>query len=293
MSDRTSVKLFFGGLAIVALLVSAPAISHVQQFQASWEKSRWQVEASSGSCALVHDIPRFGRARFEQRSGHRLQFSLDVDQPPVRDHLAQVHSKAPPWQHQTEARELGDFQLEQGKTPLQVPREQALRIYYELEQGMQPVIEFADWGDGRDQVQVALVPVRFREALPGFLACTSSLLYLDFEPIAEQTVFFATASDRLSREARQTLEQVARDYRKQRNFRIVLGGHADERGAPDYNMELSRRRAAITARYLRSRGVPATAIDARHFGESEPRDPQSNQAAWAINRRVTVWLADK
>jgi outer membrane protein OmpA-like peptidoglycan-associated protein len=266
--------------------------AHRQQFQASWEGSAWRAESGPRLCALTHEIPRFGYARFEQRGGRRLQFSLHVEQPPVSDHSARVYSEAPPWKHDTGRRELGDFSLSQGKVPLEVPREQALRIYYELEQGMKPVIAFSDWGDGRDQVEVALLPVRFRDALPKFLDCTAGLLYLDFEPVDEKTVYFSTASDRLTRAARLSLEDIARRYRSRSDFRIVLGGHADERGDPGYNLDLSSRRAAMVARYLRSRGVPAGAISSRYFGETRPSDPASTALAWAKNRRVTVWLAD-
>jgi outer membrane protein OmpA-like peptidoglycan-associated protein len=265
----------------------------MQQFHASWEESSWQVASSPQRCSMTHEIPRFGRARFEQHSGRRLEFALDVDQPPVRDHKVWLNSEVPPWKHQGENRSLGDFSIQQGKTPLQIPRDQALRIYYELEQGMKPVLEFSDWGDGQDQVKVALMPVRFREALPRFLECTASLMYLDFEPIGEKTVFFTTNSDRLNHSARRMLENIARDYRKQPDFRIVLGGHADERGDNEYNMDLSRRRAAIVSRFLRSRGVSAKAIESRYFGEAHPQDPENNEKAWSKNRRVTVWLADK
>ena len=280
-------------LVPLGLLFSGMAVAHVHQFQASWEKSRWTVDATAQNCAMIHDIPRFGRARFEQRAGRQLQFSLYVDQPPVKDHSAQIHSVAPEWKHQVKSKSLGGFSLQRGKNPLRIPREQTLRIYYELEQGMKPVIEFADWGDGQDQVRVALMPVRFREALPVFLECTAKLLYLDFTPLSEQTVHFTTDSDRLSRPTRRILEGVARDFRKHRNFRVVLGGHADERGEHDYNMDLSRRRSLMVARYLRSRGVPRNVIESRYFGETYPENPESNQQAWSRNRRVTVWLADK
>ncbi|VAW74025.1 hypothetical protein MNBD_GAMMA13-1065 [hydrothermal vent metagenome] len=287
------IKILLAAVGCIAPLLNQPAFGYVQKFQASWEHSSWKVDSGSQRCALTHDIPRFGQARFEQQSGQRLNFSLHVLQPPVRDQSARVYAEAPPWKLPQASHLLGDFQLQQGKTPLRLPRDQALRIYYELEQGMQPVITFADWGDAKDQVQVALLPVRFREVLPEFLACTAGLIYLDFEPISEQAVFFATDSDRLSRATRRVLEDVARGYRKQKKVRIVLGGHADERGASAYNMQLSKRRTNMVARYLRSRGVPAKAIGTHVYGETEPTDTSSTQAAWALNRRVTIWLAEK
>ncbi len=278
---------------LVSLFISASASANLQQFQSSWEDSKWIVDATPKQCSLTQQIPRFGRARFEQHSGHRLTFSLLVEQPPVRDQSAHIRSEALPWQHEGKPRDLGGFRLVQGKTPLSIPRDQALRLYYELEQGRQPVIAFDDWGDGRDKVEVALMPVRFREALPKFLACTAGLLYLDFEPRAEKKVFFPTNSARLSRAARRLLEGIAQGYRKKSDFRIVLGGHADERGSSDFNLALSRRRTVMVARYLRSRGVPAKAIESRFFGESQPEAALSNREAWAKNRRVTVWIADK
>lgn len=297
-ADMTGYSVIIRGLGsgfgLAASLLCATAAAHLQRFEASWETSRWEVEASHQECALVHDIPRFGQARFEQRAGHRLQFALYVEQPPVTEQHAQLHSVAPPWKKQAaDERPLGDFRLEPGKKPLRVPRQQALRIYYELEQGMKPVIAFSDWGDGKDQVQVAFMPVRFREVLPRFEECTAALLNLDFEPLSEQPVYFSTGSDRLSRAAQRVLEQVARDVRSNPGRRVVLGGHADQRGGPDFNMDLSRRRAAIVARYLRSRGVPDAAIESRYFGETQPADSANSSEAWARNRRVTVWLAEK
>jgi outer membrane protein OmpA-like peptidoglycan-associated protein len=295
MTDYCIVsRVLLSGLWLGAMLFGAPAAAHLQRFEASWEASRWEVESTHGHCALVHDIPRFGQARFEQRAGRWLEFALHAQQPLILAQRAQLQSLAPPWKKQPfEERLLGEFMLEPGRTPLRIPRQQALRIYYELEQGMKPLIEFSDGGDGADQVQVAFVPVRFREALPRFLECTAGLLYLDFEPLSEKTVYFSTDSDRLSRSAQRVLEQVARDVRGNRERRIVLGGHADERGGPDYNAELSRRRAAMVARYLRSRGVARAAIESRYFGENQPEDPTNTTEAWARNRRVTIWLAEK
>lgn len=286
--------LFIGAvLALTLSLQSLPVYARTQQFQASWEASRWVVETGFNRCSMTHEIPRFGRARFEQVSGQRLQFSLYADQPPVADSAAQVYSQAPSWKHPMSSLRLGKFDFVQGKNPLRVPRTQALRIYSELEQGMQPVFSFPDWGDQRDQVEVSLSPVRFREVLPDFLACTAGLLYLDFEPTAEKTVYFSTNSDRLSRAARRGLESVARDYRKNKDVRIILAGHADERAESDYNMNLSQRRTRMVDRYLRSRGVSPKVIELRYFGESQPAVQKNTKQAWAKNRRVTVWFADK
>jgi len=287
------VRTLVAVLGLAAPLLCHAAAAHLQRFEASWEASRWEVEATHQECALVHDIPRFGQARFAQRPGRGLEFALHVKQPPVTEQRVRLHSVAPPWKKGAVAEQpLGEFVLQPDRTLLRVPRQQALRIYYELEQGMKPLISFADWGDSRDQVEVGLVPVRFHAALPRFLECTAGLPFLDFEPLSEHSVYFGTGSDHLSRSAQRVLEQVAREVRNKPGRRIVLGGHADARGGSDYNLDLSRRRALMVARYLRSRGVPAGAIESRHFGEDQPADPAGNSEAWARNRRVTLWLAE-
>lgn len=291
MMNRFPESMSRGVLLCLMMLAFAPAGAQVQVFGAGWEQSVWEVSREPEQCALTHRIPRFGQARFEQRTGRRLAFSLHSLQPPVRDQQASLSSQPPPWKHRVERVRLGGIALKQGVNPVNLPRDQALRIYYELEQGMEPVFEFPDWGDGRDRVKVALSPVRFREALPEFLACTGGLVHLDFEVLDEKTVYFGTNSDRLSRETRRSLEEVAARWRKRRDFRIVLGGHADERGTDAYNMQLSLRRATMVKRFLNSRGVPTRMIESRYFGEARPSDAASNDDAWARNRRVTVWLS--
>ncbi len=275
------------------LLCSAAANAGSQQFQVSWEDSSWAVESSARQCALVHEIPRFGRVRFEQSSGRRMQFSMAVDQPPVQNQTVEVRSEAPPWQHQPGVRSLGKFELSRGNKLLELPHEQALRLYSELEQGRQQVFRFADLGGGKAEVEVVLVPVRFRTALSTFKECTAALFSLDFDPLVEETVYFETASDLLDLQARKALEVFARQARRQPNVRVVLGGFSDARGDERYNLELSRRRAAMVTRFLRSRGLSGKLIETRIFGTRESIDPAKNAKALAANRRVTLWLASQ
>ena len=269
-------------------------VAHAQmkEYQATWEGAKWLVDASHKHCILSHDIPRFGQVRFEQKDGRRLEFFVETTQAANSDSNAVIRVGAPPWKHYTDTKPLGSFATVQGKTPMRLPREPALRIYSELELGMQPVIAFSDWGGAKNLAKVSLSPVRFREVSAAFKACTAQLMYLDFEPIAENTVYFTTDSVSLNRSSRWTLETIARKYRKQKNFRVVLAGHADQRGNTDYNVELSQRRVGTAARFLRSRGVPATVIESRHFGETQPAMLKNTKKAWAKNRRVTIWLAD-
>ena len=59
------------------------------------------------------------------------------------------------------------------------------------------------------------------------------------------------------------------------------------------NYSRSKDEAEATAEEIRSRGVAGKVIESRFFGEKQPRDAAGNKQAWAKNRRVTLWLAEK
>jgi peptidoglycan-associated lipoprotein len=53
------------------------------------------------------------------------------------------------------------------------------------------------------------------------------------------------------------------------NISIELGSHTDVRGADDYNMKLSQRRAESAVNYIISRGISRDRIRAKGYGETE------------------------
>jgi len=67
-----------------------------------------------------------------------------------------------------------------------------------------------------------------------------------------------------------TLNALANDFKEYLKYRpdakLILEGHADVRGAKDYNVKLSERRVERVKSYLLERGVPAGHIETRAFG---------------------------
>ncbi|WP_375746707.1 OmpA family protein [Corallococcus interemptor] len=68
--------------------------------------------------------------------------------------------------------------------------------------------------------------------------------------------------------------------------KITLGGHADERGTEEYNLQLSNRRAAAVKRYLVDLGVPSNRLSTVGYGETRPVSSAATEEGWAENRRV-------
>ena len=102
-------------------------------------------------------------------------------------------------------------------------------------------------------------------------------------------VFFTTDSSSLTTEAMATLDKQAAWLNQYQNYRIMIEGHADERGTREYNIALGARRASVVVNYLVSRGVNGQRITSQSFGKERPVAICNDISCWSQNRRaVTV-----
>jgi peptidoglycan-associated lipoprotein len=99
-------------------------------------------------------------------------------------------------------------------------------------------------------------------------------------------VRFELDSAQLTDEARAMLEKHALWLQGQRDVRVTVEGHCDERGTVDYNLALGEQRARAARDYLASLGVAAERLRVVSFGKERPLDPGHDEAAWAKNRRA-------
>ena len=86
-------------------------------------------------------------------------------------------------------------------------------------------------------------------------------------------------------DAKPTLQEVADYLKANPAASILIEGHCDERGTPEYNLALGERRAESAKTYLVSLGVKAGAVSTVSFGEEKPIDPGHDEVAWERNRR--------
>ena len=102
-------------------------------------------------------------------------------------------------------------------------------------------------------------------------------------------VFFETDSSNLTPTAQATLDKQAAWLNKYSNYRIMIEGHADERGTREYNIALGARRASVVVNYLVSKGVQSGRITSKSFGKERPVAICNDISCWSQNRRaVTV-----
>lgn len=72
------------------------------------------------------------------------------------------------------------------------------------------------------------------------------------------------------------------------NVRVMIEGHADERGTPEYNIALGERRAKAVAKYLQGMGVLPSQMSIVSYGEEKPLDMTRTDDGFAVNRRAVL-----
>ena len=99
---------------------------------------------------------------------------------------------------------------------------------------------------------------------------------------------FATDSDELHRVSIPILENLAEVLRNNPAVtRVRVEGHTDSRAADDYNMDLSRRRAARVVEWLSTTGgIAASRMNPHACGETNPIDDNESRTGRLQNRRV-------
>ena len=103
-------------------------------------------------------------------------------------------------------------------------------------------------------------------------------------------VFFDFDKYSLKAKARQTLERQATFLKNNAGVKVVLQGHADERGTREYNLALGERRANSAKDYLVALGINPNRITIISYGKERPAVAGSNEAAWSQNRRAVTTI---
>lgn len=110
-------------------------------------------------------------------------------------------------------------------------------------------------------------------------------------PLSRREIFYDYDSFTVRDEYKPLLEAHAAYLKQNRNARIKVEGNTDERGSREYNLALGQKRSESVKRVLTLLGVNESQIETVSFGEEKPRNPASNEAAYAENRRCDLAYA--
>jgi outer membrane protein OmpA-like peptidoglycan-associated protein len=101
-------------------------------------------------------------------------------------------------------------------------------------------------------------------------------------------ILFAFDSDVIQGAARQNLANLANSLRRYPDTEVLIVGHTDNIGSPQYNQGLSERRAASARNFLIVQGIPADRIRTQGLGLHEPVAGNDTETGRALNRRIEV-----
>jgi len=104
----------------------------------------------------------------------------------------------------------------------------------------------------------------------------------------EQTVYFDFDRSTIKAEFQTLLDKHAEFLVQNPDQNVVIEGHTDQRGTPEYNIALGERRAQAVETYLMNAGVSSSQISTVSYGEEKPAVMGSTEYAMAQNRRGIV-----
>jgi outer membrane protein OmpA-like peptidoglycan-associated protein len=151
--------------------------------------------------------------------------------------------------------------------------------------------------DGRGGETDAIAPVTVQAAAP-----PKEQVQLE-QRLSLHSIYFPTAqpvpnspiTSGLLASQKRTLLTLAGDFKKYLAFKpdahLILQGHTDPRGGPEYNKLLSERRVERTKAYLVSQGVSADAIETQGLGIEQPMSAE--QVKQAVDQDANITAAQK
>ncbi|MFO7719558.1 MAG: OmpA family protein [Gillisia sp.] len=105
-----------------------------------------------------------------------------------------------------------------------------------------------------------------------------------------KTVLFDLNKATIRAESRTALDAIHEIMHEYSSTIFHIGGHTDSQGSDEYNLKLSKERAASVREYLISKGIPATRLTSEGYGESRPIATNNTAAGRQENRRVEISL---
>lgn len=105
---------------------------------------------------------------------------------------------------------------------------------------------------------------------------------------SEHIIYFGFDVSNVSEEFSNVLNAHAEFLNANSDVKVLIEGHADERGTPEYNIALGERRAKAVVTYLENMGVSADQLSVVSYGEEKPMVKDRSEEAFSKNRRAVI-----
>ncbi len=110
-------------------------------------------------------------------------------------------------------------------------------------------------------------------------------------PVVElsfEDVYFDFDRSTLRPEALRLLDDAVTRLQANPGKNVIIEGHTCSIGTAEYNLALGERRATSVRQYLESRGVPASRMETRSYGEERPKYDNAREETRRLNRRAAL-----
>jgi OOP family OmpA-OmpF porin len=97
---------------------------------------------------------------------------------------------------------------------------------------------------------------------------------------------FDTKKDTIRPVSKPVLDKAVEVLKEFTDISVNIVGHTDDVGAPEFNLDLSKRRAEAVKKYLVDKGIDASRITTEGRGMTDPEVPNDSEANRAKNRRI-------
>lgn len=111
--------------------------------------------------------------------------------------------------------------------------------------------------------------------------------------IVLKNIFFDFDKSTLRNESIPELTRLIDFLKQAPSMRIEISGHTDSRGSDDYNLKLSESRAKAVVTYLIDKGIAATRLEYKGYGETKPMDTNETDEGRQLNRRTEFTILSK
>ncbi len=265
---------------VIRLAVDAEKLAVQRAFDSALSHERKanadRISALSASIAAAKSQAERLRLEAEQKAldaelSARARRAAEQEAARAGRRAAQAEEKA----HEAERKRVA---AEQAKLDAEREKVEAERVRSLAEQ------ETAEARQEREKAQDAL-----REALAGITAVRESARGL---VVSLPNILFESGRADLKPEGREALAKISGVLLIANGLRLSIEGHTDNVGSPDFNLDLSRRRAEGVRDYLLGQGLSPAAVQALGFGESRPVASNETTTGRQENRRVEIVVLD-
>ncbi len=101
-----------------------------------------------------------------------------------------------------------------------------------------------------------------------------------------KNIFFDTDKYDLKERSITELQKIIRFLNENQHIKIEISGHTDNTGSPEYNQQLSEKRAQAVYSYLIENGIDSKKLSWKGYGQSRPKSTNDTEAGRQLNRRI-------